>query len=148
MPNQEPAFAWPFGNGLVRVGTQGLFHPCLKTFVATFLPARLTAPGSPRICWMKWLVSKETRCQSSVQGSEVQRFSHKSWTTWGLYTGSWLFESKDFVRLWRKGNAQTFGSPIFSYVGQSNLTTSFGLNHGLIITTLQKGYPYCLNGSH
>ena len=26
MPNQEPAFAWPFGNGPVRVGTQGLFR--------------------------------------------------------------------------------------------------------------------------
>ena len=42
MPNQEPAFAWPFGNGPVRVGTQGLFRPCLKTFVAPFLLARLT----------------------------------------------------------------------------------------------------------
>ena len=30
VPNQEPAFAWPFGNALVRVGTQGLFRPCLK----------------------------------------------------------------------------------------------------------------------
>ena len=26
--------------------TQGLFRPCLKTFVAPFNPARLTAPGS------------------------------------------------------------------------------------------------------
>ena len=49
MPNQEPAFAWPFGNGPVRVGTQGLFRMCLKTFVAHFPPARLTAPGSPRM---------------------------------------------------------------------------------------------------
>ena len=32
--------------------TQGLFRPCLKTFVAPFLPARLTAPGSPRMT--KW----------------------------------------------------------------------------------------------
>ena len=23
MPNQEPAFAWPFGTGPVKVGTQG-----------------------------------------------------------------------------------------------------------------------------
>ena len=30
VPNQEPAFAWPFGNGPVRVGTQGLFRLCLK----------------------------------------------------------------------------------------------------------------------
>ena len=49
MPNQELAFAWPFGNGPVRVGTQGLFRLYLKTFVAPFLPARLTAPGSPRM---------------------------------------------------------------------------------------------------
>ena len=49
MPNQEPAFAWLFGNGPVRVGTQGLFRLYLKTFVAPFLPARLTAPGSPRM---------------------------------------------------------------------------------------------------
>ena len=59
MPNRETAFAWPFVNGPVKVGTQGLFRPCLKTFVAPFLPARLTAPGSLRMvcstlvccCW-------------------------------------------------------------------------------------------------
>ena len=34
MPNQETALAWPFGNGPVSVGTQGLFRLCLKTFVA------------------------------------------------------------------------------------------------------------------
>ena len=38
VPNQEPTFAWPFGNGPVRVGTQELFRLCLKTFVAPFLP--------------------------------------------------------------------------------------------------------------
>ena len=27
LPNQEPPFAGPFGNGLVRVGSQGLFSP-------------------------------------------------------------------------------------------------------------------------
>ena len=46
--NQEPAFSWPFGNGPVRVGTQGLFRPCLKRFVAPFR-AQLTVPGSPRM---------------------------------------------------------------------------------------------------
>ena len=49
MPNQEPASAWIFGNSSVRVGTRGLFRPCLKTFVPPFLPTRLTAPGSPRM---------------------------------------------------------------------------------------------------
>ena len=44
--NQEPASAWFFGNGSVRVGTQGLFRPYLKMFVTPFLQTRLTAPGS------------------------------------------------------------------------------------------------------
>ena len=51
VPNQEPAFVWPFGNGPVRVGTQGLFRLCLKTFAAPFLSARLTGPRSPRMVW-------------------------------------------------------------------------------------------------
>ena len=51
VPNQEPASAWFFGNSSVRVGTQGLFRPYLKTFVGPFLPTRLTAPGSPRMPW-------------------------------------------------------------------------------------------------
>ena len=49
MPNQEPASAWIFGKGPVRVGTQGLFRPYLKTFVLPFLSTRLTAPGYPRM---------------------------------------------------------------------------------------------------
>ena len=44
VPNQEPAFAWPFGNGPVRVGTQGLFRLCLKTFVASFKSALTDRP--------------------------------------------------------------------------------------------------------
>ena len=53
VPNQEPASAWIFGNGPVRVGTQGLFRPYLKTFVPPFLPTRLTVPGSPRMV-VRW----------------------------------------------------------------------------------------------
>ena len=34
---------------IVRVGTQELFCPYLKTFVPPFLPTQLTAPGSPRM---------------------------------------------------------------------------------------------------
>ena len=45
VPNQEPTSVWIFWNGLVRVGTQGLFRPYLKTFVAPLLSTRLTAPG-------------------------------------------------------------------------------------------------------
>ena len=55
VPNQEPASAWIFGNSSVRVGTQGLFRPYLKTFLAPFLPTRLTAPGSPRM-FRIWLL--------------------------------------------------------------------------------------------
>ena len=49
VPNQKPASAWIIGNSSVRVGTQGLFRPYLKTFVPPFFPTRLTAPGSPRM---------------------------------------------------------------------------------------------------
>ena len=38
VPNREPASAWIFGNGPVRVGAQGLFHPHLKTFVPPYCP--------------------------------------------------------------------------------------------------------------
>ena len=47
VPNQVQVSAWIFGNSSVRVGTQGLFRPYLKTFVAPFLPTWLTAPWSP-----------------------------------------------------------------------------------------------------
>ena len=60
MPNQEPASAWIFGNSSVRVGTQGLFRPYLKTFVPPFLPTRLTAPGSPRMRSSKDRASSRT----------------------------------------------------------------------------------------
>ena len=61
MPNQEPASAWIFGNSSVRVGTQGLFRPYLKTFVPPFLPTRLTAPGSPRMYTCRKLVAGTVR---------------------------------------------------------------------------------------
>ena len=32
---------------------KGLFRLCLKTFVAPYLPARMTAPGSPRMLPMR-----------------------------------------------------------------------------------------------
>ena len=47
--NQETTAVWIFGNTSVRVGTQGLFRPYLKTFVPPFFPTRLTAPGSLRM---------------------------------------------------------------------------------------------------
>ena len=43
-PNQEPVFAKPFGNGPVRLGTQGFFRPLLKTFVAPFRPPPTDCP--------------------------------------------------------------------------------------------------------
>ena len=42
--------------GVSRAGLKGatkVFHLCLKTFVAPFLPARLTVPGSPRMLTAK-----------------------------------------------------------------------------------------------
>ena len=52
---------WIFGNSLVRVGTQGLFRPYLKTFVPLFcrpdwlpLACPWLAPGSPRMA-LSWI---------------------------------------------------------------------------------------------
>ena len=44
LPNQEPVFAKPIGNGPVRLGTQGFFRPFLKTFVAPFRPPPSDCP--------------------------------------------------------------------------------------------------------
>ena len=76
VPNQEPAFGGLFGNGLVRVGTQGLFRPCLKTFVAVFLPTRLTAPGSLRMgkSSQRWIWSSKKVLWSSFNWTFVDWF--------------------------------------------------------------------------
>ena len=37
-------------NWSVKNCPRDLFRPCLKTFVARFVPNRLTAPGSPKMC--------------------------------------------------------------------------------------------------
>ena len=55
----------------MRVGTQGLFRLCLKTFVAPFLPARLTAPGSPRMLCIRTLI-KLSYHTSSVEAVNSQ----------------------------------------------------------------------------
>ena len=50
-PNQESAFALPFGNGLVRVGIQGVFCPCsrvLKNVHNTFPPDPTDFPWFPK----------------------------------------------------------------------------------------------------
>ena len=69
MPNQDAAFASPFGNGPVRVGTQGRFRPCLKTFVAPFLLARLTAS----LCFLKIYITRKnvTTVDSRKQGCVI-----------------------------------------------------------------------------
>ena len=40
----------------MRVGTQRLFRPYLKTYLPPFLLTRLTAPGSPRIICVSYSV--------------------------------------------------------------------------------------------
>ena len=42
----------------MRVGTWGLFRLRMKTFVAHFLPARLTVPGSPGMDYIMPLLPK------------------------------------------------------------------------------------------
>ena len=63
VPNQEPAFAKPLGNGLVRVGTQQLIRLFLKTFVAPFPSTQLTVPGSPTMgkCKTKNIIARQCR---------------------------------------------------------------------------------------
>ena len=46
----------------MRVGTQGLFCPFLKTLVGPFLPTRLTVPGSPRMLVPLRKEKKEAGC--------------------------------------------------------------------------------------
>ena len=49
LPNPEAALVEPFGNGLVRVGSQGLF----RLIYFYFLTPQLTAPRSPRMSTMR-----------------------------------------------------------------------------------------------
>ena len=93
MANQEPASAWIFGNSSVRVGTQGLFCPYLKTFIPPFLPTSLTAPGSPRmpasvcawvtVCWclhVYWIHPyKLPCCTSAINFCKVNNFDILLW---------------------------------------------------------------------
>ena len=47
LPNPEAALVEPFGNGLVRVGSQGLFPPSLQTCDASFpCPIYFLAPAN------------------------------------------------------------------------------------------------------
>ena len=51
-----------FGNGPVRVGTQGLFRPSLKTFVSPFLPRERPVPELPacrRLYWHGHTIKKK-----------------------------------------------------------------------------------------
>ena len=68
LPNQEPVFAKPFGNGPVRLGTQGFFRPFLKTFVAPFRPPPTDCP---------WVSEDATR-QNSLQNFVDQSL----WLDW------------------------------------------------------------------
>ena len=76
VPSQEPAFGGPFGNGLVRVSTQGLFRPCLKTFIAPFLLTRLTAHGSLRMgkSSQRWIWSSKKVLWGSFNWTFVDWF--------------------------------------------------------------------------
>ena len=65
-------------NSLVRVGTQGLFRPYLKTFVPPFLPTRLTAPGSPR--------TENSSSPPALSCNEKMRTGQKSDLIWSYIT--------------------------------------------------------------
>ena len=57
------------------MGTQGLFRPCLKTFVAAVLPTRLTAPVSPRMVQTVVLLKRIgfRLCSSRLRLSPLKR---------------------------------------------------------------------------
>ena len=55
----QSIFCAQSGASSMRVGTQGLFRPYLKTFVPPFLPTRRTAPGSPRTRWTTSSIKSE-----------------------------------------------------------------------------------------
>ena len=53
--------------GVSRAGLKGttkVFNQCLKTFVAPFLPARLTAPGPPRMLLQLSALSEKCKIMS------------------------------------------------------------------------------------
>ena len=58
--------------GVLCNWAQGLFRLCLKTFVAPSNPARLTAPGSPRMGW--WERTLGTRLSRSRREKRILRF--------------------------------------------------------------------------
>ena len=69
MPNQELAFAWPFGEWSGESRYPGAFSPVLEmTFVAPLLPTRLTAPGFPR------MVTNKSTCDILVINFILMRF--------------------------------------------------------------------------
>ena len=80
MPNQEPAFTWPFGNGPVRVGTQGLFRLCLKT---DWLPLGLRGWADIRVAWLVYLACLRSHilrayCNlESKQASSISLFGRR-----------------------------------------------------------------------
>ena len=57
------------------MGTQGLFRPCLKTFVAAVLPTRLTPPVSPRMVQTVVLLKRIgfRLCSSRLRLSPLKR---------------------------------------------------------------------------
>ena len=62
----------------MRVSNQELFRLCLKTFVVPFLPARLAAPGSPRIYTLKSLYSNSPCGHLAITDILMMRAGAKS----------------------------------------------------------------------
>ena len=52
MPNQEPAFAEPFGNGLKRLSSQGLFPPYLTLDASIFAAFTSSRPNYLPLAWV------------------------------------------------------------------------------------------------
>ena len=129
VPNQDPASAWIFGNSSVRVGTQGLFHQYLKTFVPPFLLTRLTAPGSPRMCLIKtslctlyyslvypyWVFGAQLVSQTlikrliNLQKRVIRIVSRNSFDAHAnpIFVSLWILKFEDTIKLQIAGFAHT-----------------------------------------
>ena len=94
----------------MRVGTQGLFHQYLKTFVPPFLPTRLTAPGSPRMCLIK-----TSLC--TLYYSLVFPYLHYCASVWGSTYQSNLKRlinlQKRVIRIVSRNSFDAHANPIF-----------------------------------
>ena len=85
----------------VRIGTQGLFCPYLKTFVTSFFLTRLTAPGSPSgfLCALVLIWPFYRRVRYSVGRSMLSCYHGVHGQRWRAFSDTILFLAKSIGTL-------------------------------------------------